>query len=104
MTYSPTGLDTGADFKWDRVQSSYLYLKVPVNFTDSLSWKNNFLSMNNSVAFRPSYQVHPYLLEDQTFGGYDAANIKSIAKIKAISSFLLMALVYQKFSLWSSFV
>ena len=78
LTYSPTGLDTGADFKWDRVQSSYLYLKVPVNFTDSLSWKNNFLSMNNSVAFRPSYQVHPYLLEDQTFGGYDAANIKSI--------------------------
>lgn len=80
LTYSPAGLDTGADFKWDNIQSSYLYVKVPVKLNDSLSWKNNFLSMTNSFSFNPAYQTHPYLSENETKGGYKPENIASIKK------------------------
>lgn len=88
LTYSPVGINNGAEFKWDRIQSSYISVKSPVSLNDSLSLKNNFLSMTNSINFNPVYQTHPYLSADTGFGGYDAANINSIKKSDYSSSLI----------------
>lgn len=80
LTYSPVGINTGGEFRWDRIQSSYIYAKVPLSVDDSLSVKNNFLSVKNSFVFTPVFQTHPYLSDDAAYGGYTAANISSIKK------------------------
>ena len=80
FTYSAVGINTGSEFKWDRIQSSYIYLKMPVSIDDTITVKNNFLSMKNTFTFTPVYQTHPYLSTDTAYGGYTQTNINSIKK------------------------
>lgn len=80
LTYSPEGLNSGSEFKWDRIQSSYLYVKAPFDLSDNLNLKNSFFTMDNKVSFNPSFQTHPYLSDDTTKGGYTAENMASIKK------------------------
>lgn len=86
FSYSPVPLNTGGDFDWNQIQSSYIYVKVPVSITDTLSWKNDFISMSNTLNFSPSYQTHPYLSTDVASGGYTTDNINSIKKTDYTSS------------------
>ena len=52
------------DIDWNSVKSSYLAVKVPVTLKDSISWKNNFISLTNSFTFQPEYQEHPVVSEE----------------------------------------
>lgn len=80
FTYSSEGINKAAEFNWDRIQSSYIYLKVPVELSDSLSLKNNFFTMTNKFTFTPIYQTHPYISSDTKYGGYSKENINSMKK------------------------
>lgn len=80
LTYSPVNLNVGSDFKWDQIQSSYIAVKVPVTLNDTLSIKNNFISMTNSFTFTPVYQTHPYISTDSKYGGYSESEIASMKK------------------------
>lgn len=80
LSYSPKGIATGADFKWDRLQSSYIKVKAPLVISDSISFKNSFIKMDNSFSFIPEYQSHPYLSDDINFGGYTQTEKNSILK------------------------
>lgn len=88
LNYAHQGLNKGSDFKWDRIQSSYIYVKVPVKFKDNLSVKNNFFTMNNTLDFTPVYQTHPYISTDTTTGGYQDSEIKSMKKADYTSSMM----------------
>lgn len=86
LTYSPVGLNVAGDFNWDKIQSSYISVKAPVKFNDSLSIKNDFFRMTNSVTLNPAYQTHPYLSKDRTYGGYTDAEIATMKKADFTSS------------------
>lgn len=51
------------DIDWDSIKSSYLSVKAPVTLKDSISWKNNLVSLTNSFSFLPEYQDHPVVSE-----------------------------------------
>ena len=80
LNYDSKGLNAGSEFAWDRLQSSYIYIKAPLTLNDSLSFRNNFLSMNNSIVFSPVYQTHPYISTDTSTGGLEQAQIDSTRK------------------------
>lgn len=80
LTYSPEKLDVASDFKWDKIQSSYIAVKFPITLNDTLTFKNSFVSMNNSFTFSPSYQSHPYISTDPSAGGFTDPN--TVASMK----------------------
>lgn len=80
LTYSPENLNMGSDFKWNNIQSSYIAVKVPVTLNDSLTFKNNFVSMTNSFTFSPTYQTHPYISTDASSGGFSASDAASMRR------------------------
>ncbi|MBQ0166790.1 MAG: LPS-assembly protein LptD [Treponema sp.] len=51
------------DIDWENVKSSYLSVKTPATLKDSISWKNNFVSLSNSFSFQHDYQEHPVVSE-----------------------------------------
>ena len=56
---------TKKDFKWDDINSTFLYLKVPVSLTSGLKYRNNFFSLTNGLTFTPVYQHHPIYENEQ---------------------------------------
>lgn len=80
ISYSSTGLTKPESFDFNRLKSSYILLKVPVELADNISIKNSFLSMTNSVTFNPVYQNHPYLSDNVSEGGYTQSARDSVIK------------------------
>lgn len=58
---------TKKDFKWDDINSTFLYLKVPVSLTSGLKYRNNFFSLTNGLTFTPIYQYHPIYENEQQY-------------------------------------
>lgn len=80
LNYSSEGINIGSDFKWNRLQSSFVQVKIPITIDDNLSIKKSFFNMKNSFSFIPQYQVHPFLSKNLSFGGYTEDEIDSILK------------------------
>ncbi len=72
LTYDASELSAPEDFNWNELQSSYMQIKVPITLDSTLSYRDNLLSVTNTLLFSPVYQEHPNL------DGYSESSAKSI--------------------------
>lgn len=78
VSYASEALNTADDFDWNKTKSSYVQFKTPLSFDQSLSYRDNFFGMKNSLTFDPLYQRHPYISGDTAAGGYSELSKKSL--------------------------
>lgn len=57
--------ESSKDFRWKDINSTFLYLTVPVTLSSSLGYRNSFVSMKNNLVFTPVYQDHPVYNNEQ---------------------------------------
>lgn len=57
--------ESSKDFSWKDINSTFLYLTVPVTLSSSLGYRNNFVSVKNNLVFTPVYQDHPIYNNEQ---------------------------------------
>ncbi|MCQ2611029.1 MAG: hypothetical protein MJ169_04715 [Treponema sp.] len=92
ITYSPLAVPDAHSFNWNKMQSFYINVKSPVKLNDSLSLRNGFFTMSNSVSFDPVWQSHPYIAEgDGTDGSYTPDAKSLLQKADYTSSSLTLA-------------
>lgn len=78
VSYASEPFKTADDFDWNKSKSTYVQFKAPLSFDQSLSLKNNFLGMTNSLRMDSLYQRHPYISDDTEAGGYSDLSKKSL--------------------------
>lgn len=83
MYYDSSTWHSPEDIDWDNIKSSYLSVKSPVTLKDSISWKNNYISLTNSFTFNPEYQEHPVVSEDAYPEGSSALNSLLLSDYRA---------------------
>lgn len=88
ISYASEPLNTAEDFDWKRLKSSYVQVKSPVALNQSLSFRNNFLGMTNSVKLDPLYQTHPYISDKTDEGGYSENSKKNLQETDYKASYL----------------
>lgn len=88
ISYASEPLNTAEDFDWNRLKSSYIQVKSPVALNQSLSFRNNFLGMTNSVKLDPLYQTHPYISDQAAEGGYSENSKKNLQETDYKASYL----------------
>ncbi len=87
-SYASTPLHSADDFRWDRMKSSYMQFKGPVELSQLFGYKNNFASVSNSFLFDNLYQTHPYLSETEADGGYSESSRANLRKTDYSASYI----------------
>ena len=73
VQYDASTLSCPQDFDWNNIQSMYVQLKAPLEFTSLLSYRSSFVSVKSTLAFVPQYQDHPFV-----GNGYSASSAQSV--------------------------
>ena len=78
VSYNSTNIYTPEDFDWYDTQSTYIQAKSPISLTSTMSFKDGFVTLTDTLDFGLLYQSHPYLKDDVANGGYSEASRLSI--------------------------
>lgn len=105
MHYDADRWRSPSEIDWSDMKSSYLLLKSPLTIKDSVTWKNNFLSLTNSFTINPEFQNHPVVSDTVYPEGSSALEslLKSDYQARKLDVSAVNALTLKPFVLTDTF-
>lgn len=92
------------DIKWTDYDSRYYQLRGSAALKGSLSYAQNFISMNSSLTFNGNYQRHPWVRDEQKLKNLELNNFKAnVYTLKNDNAVTLSPLVFTSFFRATSF-
>ncbi|MGP1577212.1 MAG: LPS-assembly protein LptD [Treponema sp.] len=83
------------DIKWTNYDSRYYQLRGSAALKGTLSYAQNFISMNSSLTFNGNYQRHPWVRDDKKLKNLELNNFKAnVYTLKNTNAVTISPLVF----------